>query len=185
MVNVIIELILILQIERKNITLRPIAVPRLFDGLPSYLSNPSSGSRSSPSKRHDQVYLIGSNNGNSTTMHIQRTSQQSKPIPPYYTQWILLFLCLLSCLNNMNCTTYLQENSKQIIWRPCFIVSWTSEVVSVMLYPCIFCVALLMDLLFWVLRVRQCVCVCELFGETICNVFGCSCFFVVGCYGSI
>ena len=60
MVNVIIELILILQIESKNITLRPNAVPRLFDGLHSYLFNPSSGVRSSPSKlrrlvmeRHD------------------------------------------------------------------------------------------------------------------------------------
>ena len=51
MVNVIIEFILILQTERKNITLRPNAVPRLFDGLPSYLSNLSSGPRSSPSKR--------------------------------------------------------------------------------------------------------------------------------------
>ena len=50
MVNVI-ELILILQIERKNINLRPNAVPHLYDGLPSYLSNPSSGSRSNPSKR--------------------------------------------------------------------------------------------------------------------------------------
>ena len=52
---VIIELILILQIERKNITPRPKAVPRLFDGLPSYLSNPSSESRSSPSKRRRLV----------------------------------------------------------------------------------------------------------------------------------
>ena len=51
MVNVIIELILILRIERRNIILRPNAIPRLFDGLPSYLPNPSSGSRSSPSKR--------------------------------------------------------------------------------------------------------------------------------------
>ena len=51
MLAVIIELILILQIEKKNITLRPNAVPRIFDGLPSYLSNPSSGSRSNPSKR--------------------------------------------------------------------------------------------------------------------------------------
>ena len=39
---------------------------------------------------------------------------------------------------------------------------------SVMLYPCMFCVALSMDLfLFCVLRV------CELFGETIRNMFGC------------
>ena len=27
--------------------------------------------------------------------------------------------------------------------------------------------------------------VCELFGETICNVFGCSCYFVVECYGCV
>ena len=42
--------------------------------------------------------------------------------------------------------------------------------VSVMLYPCILCVALLMD--------RCILCcvsysVCELFGETIRNIFGC------------
>ena len=49
---------------------------------------------------------------------------------------------------------------------------------SVMLYPCMLCVALLM-----------CLCVfhsvCELFGETIRNVFGCSCYFVVVCYGCV
>ena len=43
--------------------------------------------------------------------------------------------------------------------------------VSVMLYPCMFCVALPMDL--FVLCVR------ELFGETIRNMFGCVCYFVV------
>ena len=37
---------------------------------------------------------------------------------------------------------------------------------SVMLYPCMLCV-------------------CELFGETIRNVFGCSCYFVVECYGCV
>ena len=42
---------------------------------------------------------------------------------------------------------------------------------SVMLYPCMVCVALLMCLFV--------LCVCELFGETIRNVFGCSCYFVV------
>ena len=41
-----------------------------------------------------------------------------------------------------------------------------------MLYPCMFCVALSMDL-FCVL------CVCELLGETICYMFGCVCYFVV------
>ena len=39
--------------------------------------------------------------------------------------------------------------------------------VSVMLYPCIVCVALLMD------RFVACFSVCELFGETIRNMFGC------------
>ena len=39
---------------------------------------------------------------------------------------------------------------------------------SVILYPCMFCVALLMDLLFCVLRVS------ELFVETIRNMFGVS-----------
>ena len=58
MVNVIIELIFILQIERKNLTLRPNAVPSLFDGIPSYLSNSSSGSRSSPSKRRRQQHTL-------------------------------------------------------------------------------------------------------------------------------
>ena len=45
--------------------------------------------------------------------------------------------------------------------------------VSVILYPCILCVALLMDL--FVL----CVTVCELFGETIRKIFWCGCYFVV------
>ena len=50
--------------------------------------------------------------------------------------------------------------------------------VSVMLYPSMFCADLSMDL--FVL----CVCVfdsiCELFGETIRNMFGSGCYFVVG-----
>ena len=52
---------------------------------------------------------------------------------------------------------------------------------SVMLYPCMLCVV----------NVSVCfVCcvfdsVCELFGETIRNVFGCSCYFGVECYGCV
>ena len=41
---------------------------------------------------------------------------------------------------------------------------------NVMLFPCILCVALLMDLFDSV---------CELFGETIHNVFGCGCYFLL------
>ena len=48
--------------------------------------------------------------------------------------------------------------------------------VSVMLYPDIFCIVLLIDL--FVLRV------CELFSETIRNIFGCG-YFVVECYGGV
>ena len=50
---------------------------------------------------------------------------------------------------------------------------------SVMLYPCMLCVALLM----FVCCVLDSV--CELFGETIRNVCGCSCCFVVECYGCV
>ena len=50
-----------------------------------------------------------------------------------------------------------------------------------MLYSCILCVALLIRSACLVL----CVCVCELFGETIRNVFGCGCYFVVEYYGSV
>ena len=54
---------------------------------------------------------------------------------------------------------------------------------SVMLYPCMVCVALLMCLVCFVCCMLDSV--CELFGETICNVFGCSCYFVVECYGCV
>ena len=50
--------------------------------------------------------------------------------------------------------------------------------VSVMVYPCMFCIALSMDL--FVLCVA-CLPVCELFGETISNMFGCVCYFAVEC----
>ena len=50
---------------------------------------------------------------------------------------------------------------------------------SVMLYPCMLCVALLMCLLV------LCVVCLTVFSETIRNVFGCSCYFVVECYGCV
>ena len=56
--------------------------------------------------------------------------------------------------------------------------------VSVMLYPCMFCVSLSMDL--FVLCVACLIDrVCELLGETIRNMFGCGCYFVVECYGVV
>ena len=53
---------------------------------------------------------------------------------------------------------------------------------SVMLCHCIFCVALLMYP--FVLFVA-CLSVCEIFGETIRNVFGCGCCFVAEWYGCV
>ena len=50
---------------------------------------------------------------------------------------------------------------------------------SVMLYPCIYCVALLMDLCLVCCVFGS---VCELFGKTIRNVLGCGCYFVDKCY---
>ena len=54
---------------------------------------------------------------------------------------------------------------------------------SVIYLYTILCVALLID------QFVLCVCmfdsVCDLFGETIRNVFGCGCSFVVECYGSV
>ena len=50
-------------------------------------------------------------------------------------------------------------------------------VVSVMLYPCILCVSLLMDLFV--------LCVGELFCERIRNMFGCGCYCVAECYGCV
>ena len=52
--------------------------------------------------------------------------------------------------------------------------------VSVMLYPCILYVDLLVYLfVLWV------VCLCELSVETIRNMFWCDCSFVVECYGCV
>ena len=51
---------------------------------------------------------------------------------------------------------------------------------SVMLYPCMLCVKVSVCYMCCVFDS-----VCELFGETIRNVFGCSCYFVVECYGCV
>ena len=50
---------------------------------------------------------------------------------------------------------------------------------SMMLYPCILCVVLLMDL--FVL----CVACLAVFHQTIRNMFGCGCYFTVEWYGNI
>ena len=74
------------------------------------------------------------------------------------------------------CLRFSLSGHCEFLFLLCFIVSWTLVVVSVMLYPCIVCVA-----------VNGFVClvscvfdsVCEWFGDTISNVFGCGCYFVV------
>ena len=50
---------------------------------------------------------------------------------------------------------------------------------SVMLYPCMLCVFSVNVSVCFVCYVFDSV--CELFGETIRNMFGCSCYFVVEC----
>ena len=55
--------------------------------------------------------------------------------------------------------------------------------VSLMLYPCMFSVALLMDLFVFLCCMFDSV--CELFGETIRNMFWCIGYFVVECYGLV
>ena len=44
------------------------------------------------------------------------------------------------------CLIFSLSGPCELLFLFCFIVSWTSVVVSVMLYPCMFCVALSMDL---------------------------------------
>ena len=64
--------------------------------------------------------------------------------------------------------------------------------VNVMLYPCMFCAALSMDLYVLCSPVNGSICfmccvfdsVCELFGETIRNMFGCV-YFVFECDGVV
>ena len=72
------------------------------------------------------------------------------------------------------------ESKRAYVFLLCFIASWTSKMVSVMLY--VLCCPVNGTVCF--------VCcvfdgVWELFGETIRNVFGCSCYFVVECYGCV
>ena len=69
----------------------------------------------------------------------------------------------------------------ELFFLLCFIVSCTRVVVIVMLYPCILCDALLVYL-FVLCAACLTDSVCELFGETIRNVFGCGCYFVAECY---
>ena len=51
--------------------------------------------------------------------------------------------------------------------------------------PCMFCVALSMDLLVLCVACLTCDSVCKLFVETIRNMFGCGSYFVVECYGVV
>ena len=55
----------------------------------------------------------------------------------------------------VRCLIFSLSGPCELLFLLCLIASWTLEVVSVMLYPCMFCVALSMDL--FVLGV---VCVC-------------------------
>ena len=68
------------------------------------------------------------------------------------------------------CLMFSLSGPCELLFLLCFIASWTRVVVSVMLYPCILCIALFMDL--FVL----CVACLTQFGETIRIMFGCGCY---------
>ena len=44
------------------------------------------------------------------------------------------------------CLIFSLSGPCELLFLHCFIASWTLEVLSVMLYPCMFCIALSMDL---------------------------------------
>ena len=67
------------------------------------------------------------------------------------------------------CLIFSLSGPCELLFLFCFIASWTSEVVSVMLYTCMFCDALSMDLFVFCI-----VCL---------TVFGCVCYFGVQCDG--
>ena len=56
---------------------------------------------------------------------------------------------------------------------------------SVMLYHCIVCVSLLIDLLVLCVASLTLDSVCQWFGKTIHSMFGCGYYFVVECNGSV
>ena len=71
----------------------------------------------------------------------------------------------------IRCLMFSLSGPCELLFLLCFIAPWTRVVVSVMLYPCILWVALLIDLFV--------VCVACF------TVFGCGFYFVVECYGSV
>ena len=69
----------------------------------------------------------------------------------------------------------------ELLFLLCFIASWRcSECNVVSLY--VVCCSVNVSICFVCCVLDS---VCELFGETIRNVFGCSCYFVVECYGCV
>ena len=61
------------------------------------------------------------------------------------------------------CLMFSLSGPCELLFLLYFIASWTWVVVSVMLYPCMFCVTLLMDLS-CALRVWQCLWICNILG---------------------
>ena len=71
------------------------------------------------------------------------------------------------------CIIFSLSGDCELLFLLCFTAAWTREVVSVMLYPCMFCVALSMDLLvLCVACLTRCVnCLGELFGGSKMNIY--------------
>ena len=68
----------------------------------------------------------------------------------------------------------------ELLFFRCFIASWTRVVVRCNVIS-LYCMCCSIGGSVYLV----CCVFCELFGETICNMFGCGCYFVVECYGSV
>ena len=81
------------------------------------------------------------------------------------------------------CLIFSLSGPRELLFLLCCIAFWICVVVSVMLYPCMFCVALSMDL--FVVCVVCLTVFVNYFGETIITMCVWGCYFVVECYGSV
>ena len=82
------------------------------------------------------------------------------------------------------CLMFILSGPCELLFLLCFIASWTCVVVSVMSYPCILCVDLIVYLFVLCVACLTGFVNC-LVGETISNMFWCGCYFVVECYGYV
>ena len=113
----------------------------------------------------------------SSTRHYTNIKHNINNIPYTYMlvrnaspRGIMCFRCLnvLICQDIVSCYFYFG------------LLPLGPELWCVLCYILVFCV-----LLCWCICLSCVLRVCELFGETMCNMFWCGCYFVVECYGCV